>query len=124
LSLRSAQYSHYIEGAGLWLDGLDQLHQLEEFLGPERGTSPRHGIERVLGDHVGPDRRHRVRTTCRVVEKDPVFAPVARTLDQIELLAEQRMVGMGDAKRLSLKVAMRCSCLLAPTPSSNRYFAL
>jgi hypothetical protein len=43
------------------------------------------------------------------VEKNPVFAPVLPTLDQIELLTEQRMVRMGYAKRSSLNVTMRRS---------------
>ncbi|WP_349282485.1 hypothetical protein [Polaromonas hydrogenivorans] len=43
------------------------------------------------------------------MKKNPVFAPVPATLDQIELLTEQRMVRMGYAKRSSFNVAMRRS---------------
>jgi len=85
------------------------MHQFKQFLSPKRGPSGGHDIERIVGNEVGPVRRNRAQTTRTVMEPRPVLAPVLATHDQIEFLAEQRMVWVCYPKRSTLNVTMRRS---------------
>lgn len=85
------------------------MHQFKQLLSSKRGPSGGHDIERIVGNEVGPVRRNGAQTARTVMEPGPVLAPVLATHDQIEFLAEQRMVGVRHPKRSTLNVTMRRS---------------
>ena len=85
------------------------MRQFEEFRDPKRGPPGGHDIERIVGNEVGPVRGNRAQTALTVMEPRPVLAPVLASHDQIEFLAEQRMVWVCYPKRSALNVTMRRS---------------
>ena len=99
----------YTAAASSWSDRPDQLHQFKKFLSPKRGPPRGHDVERIVGNEVGPARRNGAQTARTVMEPSPVLAPVLASHDQIEFLAEQRMVRVRHPKRSTLNVTMRRS---------------
>ena len=85
------------------------MRQIKQFLSPKRGPSGGHDVERIVGNEVGPARRNGAQTASTVMEPSPVLAPVLATHDQIEFLAEQRMVRVCYPERSTLNVTMRRS---------------
>ena len=85
------------------------MRQCKQFLSPKRGPSGGHDVERIVGNEIGPARRNRAQTAGTVMEPGPVLAPVLATHDQIEFLAEQRMVRVRHPKKSTLNVTMRRS---------------
>ena len=99
----------YTAVVGSWPDPRDELDQFEQLLRSERGAPCGHDIERILANQVRPDRRQRAQTALTVMKPGPVLAPVLPSLDQIEFLAEQRMVWVSYTESSSLNVPMRRS---------------
>ena len=67
-------------------------------------------LERALADRPLPlGLVHHSQDATAVVEVNSILAPVVAVSDQLEALASQRMVGMGDFKSCISTVAMRCS---------------
>lgn len=91
------------------MDPGDQLHQFKQLLSPKRGLPRGHDVERIASNEVGPAPGNGAQSASTVVEPDPVLAPVLATHNQIEFLAEQRMVRVRHPKRSTLNVTMRCS---------------
>jgi len=85
------------------------MRQFEQFLSPKRGPPRGHDVERIVGNEVGPAPRNGAQTAGMVMEPGPVLAPVLPPHDQVELLAEQRMVRVRHPKRSALNVTMRRS---------------
>jgi hypothetical protein len=74
-----------------------QARQSEQVLDPEASPSSRHGDERVDPLDVGPARRNRMDTFVSwLPEEHPVLAPSVGVAEQLEVLAGQRVEGMGD----------------------------
>jgi hypothetical protein len=109
LPLQKAHILLYTAAASSWSDRPDQMHQFKQFLSPKRGPSGGHDVERVVGNEVGPAPRNGAQTASTVMEPGPVLAPVLATHDQIEFLAEQRMVRVRHPKRSTFNVTMRRS---------------
>jgi len=87
----------------------EQARQIEEFLWPQCSSSGRYDVEWILGNEIGPVRRHGAQAARAVMEPGPVLAPVLPSHDQVEFLTEQRVMGMRHPKRSSLNVPMRRS---------------
>ena len=109
MPLRKAHILLYIAAASSWSDRPDQMHQFKQFLSPKRGPSGGYDIERIVGNEVGPVRRNGAQAARPVMEPGPVLAPVLATHDQIEFLAEQRMVHVRHPKGSTFNVTMRRS---------------
>jgi hypothetical protein len=92
--------------ASSWSYRPDQMRQFKQFLSPKRGPPSGHDVERVVGNEVGPTRRNGAQTASTAMEPSPVLAPVLASHDQIEFLAEQRMVRVRHPKRSTLNVTM------------------
>jgi hypothetical protein len=88
---------------------LDQIRQLEQVLVPEQATAGGHGHERIFRQGRSPSGRNGAPPTSVVMKVDSVLAPVVAVHHQPELLAPQRMEGMGDLEASIASVAMPCS---------------
>lgn len=108
-SLHATHIRLYISLTRLWLEHLDQMHQIEEFPHPKHGAPSGHDVEGILGDKIGPVRRQRAQAAAAVMEPGSVLVPVLATHDQIKFLAEQRMVWVRYPERSALNVTMRRS---------------
>ena len=86
-----------------------QINQLEQVLKAKEASATGHCHKWILRYHRGPTRRNGAQLSRRVVEVDPVLAPVVAIRDQLELLASQGMVRMGYLEVGIGKVTMRCS---------------
>ena len=88
---------------------LYQFGQLQQILVAKQ-TSPRsQRNERICRDRCGPTRWNRAQAPAAIMEVHSILTPVVAIGDQLEPLAFQRMVWMGDLKACIRMVAMRCS---------------
>ena len=85
------------------------MREIEEFLHPKRGAPGGHDVEWIFGYEVSPVRRQRAQAASAVMEPSPVLTPVLASHDQIEFLAEQRVVRVRHPKRSTFNVTMRRS---------------
>ena len=76
---------------------------------PQRRSPGRDDVEWIVGNEIGPVRRHGAQAAHAVMKPGPVLAPVLPPHDQVEHLTEQRVVRMRHPKRSSLNVSMRRS---------------
>lgn len=74
---------------------LDQLGQPNQLVETKGGPPRRDHHKRVGHRNTGPAGRQRNQLPVRVVEQDPIFAPVLATDDQFKLTTEEGMVGVG-----------------------------
>jgi hypothetical protein len=88
---------------------LHQINQLEQVLEAKEASATGRCHKWIFRYHRGPARRNGAQLSRRVVEVDPVLAPVVAIRDQLELLASQGMVRMGYLKVGIGNVTMRCS---------------
>jgi hypothetical protein len=88
---------------------LHQVNQLEQVLEAKEASATSHCHKWIFRHHRGPTRRNGSQLSRRVVEVDPVLAPVVAVRDQLELPASQGMVRMGYLEVGIGKVTMRCS---------------
>ena len=87
----------------------EQAHEFKKLLWPQSRSPGRDDVEWIVGNEVGPVRRHRAQAAHTVVEPGSVLAPVLPPHDQVEFLTEQRVVWMRYPERSSLNVSMRRS---------------
>ena len=85
------------------------MRQFEKLLSPQRRTPVGYDVERIVGNEVGPVRRHAAQTAGAVIEPSPVLTPVLTTRDQIEFLRVQRVMWVPHPERSALNVTMRRS---------------
>lgn len=84
------------------VEGVEQAHQIKEFLSPKRGSTGCHDIGRVLGDQIRPSCGDGMQMVRTVSEDSSVVVPVQAAQDEVEFLAKQRVERMGHPKRSSL----------------------
>src|ERR1700722_14427576 len=88
---------------------LHKVGQLQQVLVAKQTPSRGQYHERIYWQHCCPARRNRAQDAAAVVEVNSILAPVVTVSDQLEILASQRMVGMGDFKSTFGTVRIRCS---------------
>ena len=88
---------------------LHQINQLEQVLKAKEASATGHCHKWIFRYDRGPTRRNGAQLSRRVMEVDPVLAPVVAIRDRLELLASQGMVRMGYLEVGIDKVTMRCS---------------
>src|SRR5580693_9725076 len=88
---------------------LHKVGQLQQILVAKQAPSRGQYHERIYWQHCCPARRNRAQDAAAVVEVNSILAPVVAVSNQLETLASQRMVGMGDFKSTFGTVGIRCS---------------
>ena len=106
------------------------FRQMAQYLGQrqqvndlEERPPSRHHNKWVRPGYVRPTRRNRLHVICaRPLEEDAMLAPGVRVPEQLELLADLRMVRMGDPES-SRKIPSRSSRRLTPRAKSRPWSA-
>jgi len=93
---------------------LHKVGQLQQVLVAKQTPSCGQYHEWICWQHCCPARRNRAQCAAAVVEVNSILAPVVAVSDQLEALASQRMVGMGDFKSTFGTVGIRCSRRTSP----------
>ena len=88
----------------------DESCQFQHVLGPEQRAACRDHHEWIHRDYVSPAGRKPSQLLMFVVEVDPIFTPCVLIRNQFELAAVPRVERVSDPKRLTLTVALPCSC--------------
>ncbi len=88
---------------------LHQLNQLDQVLISKEASATGQRHKRIFRGYRGPACWKGAQPSRGIVEVDPVLAPVVPICNQLELLASQRMVWVGDLKDGIGMVVMRCS---------------
>ena len=102
-----------------WPQRLDQIRELQQVCGTERGTPCRHCNERIFRHSIGPRGRHLPQFPCFVVEEHAMVPPAVAARDELILPSEQRMVRVRDSDRLTRYAGLRCSRLCSPRVERN-----
>ena len=102
-----------------WSQRLDQIRELQQVCGTERGTPCRHCNERIFRHSVGPRGRHLPQFPCFVVEEHAMVPPAVAARDELILPSEQRMVRVRDSDGLTRNAGVRCSPLCSPKVTNS-----
>jgi len=79
-----------VPAGGPGLCPVDHVGQLEQILGAERSPACRGHRERVRWQRICPPSRHRQHPAAQIADIDHVVAVVLATLDELQVLAEER----------------------------------
>jgi hypothetical protein len=77
----------------------------------ERRATGRDHHEGILRHRIGPLRGQRHQLTGGVIDVDPVGPPVLAPLDELELLAGERVERVGYADQVPISYILRIGCI-------------
>jgi len=77
---------------------LDEFGQSQQISHPKGCSTSSHDHIRIRRSKAGPGRWQRPYTIWRFVKRDTIFTPIMAVVEDLELLAIQRMKGMGDCE--------------------------
>ena len=93
----------------LFLQALEELHQVAQIREAEVGPPCGHLYERIPALHVRPTRRKLLQTAVSVVEVDPLLSPRLAVALQPERPPAPRVERMGNLEDYVLLLPISCS---------------